>query len=67
MLMNVLYFLTTVIKTQTARTLMARSCALVTMDTLEMEPFVMVRKLLEVLSRRKSRIVTNFTITYILQ
>ena len=34
---NVLYFVTTVIKTQTAPTLMGLSCALVTMDILEME------------------------------
>jgi hypothetical protein len=41
---NVLYFLTTVNKTQTAPTLMDLSCAFVTMDILEMELSVKVNR-----------------------
>ena len=43
--MNVLYLLTTVMKTQNARTLMVRSCALVAVATLEMELFAKVNHL----------------------
>ena len=40
--MNALYLLITVMKTQTARTLLVRSCALVAVDILEMELFAKV-------------------------
>ena len=43
--MNALYFLTTVMKTHTARTLMARSCVLVAVDILEMELFAKVSEI----------------------
>ena len=43
--MNALYFLTTVMKTHTARTLMVRSCVLVAADIVVMELFAMVSKL----------------------
>ena len=43
--MNAPHLLTTAMKTQTARTLMVRSFALVTMDTLEMELFAKVSQL----------------------
>ena len=43
--MNAPYLLTTAMKTQTARILMVRSYALVTLDTLEMELFAKVSKL----------------------
>ena len=43
--MNALYFLTTVMKIHTARTLMDRSCVLVAVDTLEMELFAKVSEL----------------------
>ena len=44
--MNVFYLLTTVMKTQTARTLMDHSGAFVTVDIMEMELFAMVREML---------------------
>ena len=44
--MNVLYHFTIVMKTLTAQTLMDLSCALVTVDILEMEAFAKVRELL---------------------
>ena len=40
--MNAAYLLTTAMKSQTARILMVRSYALVTLDTLEMELFAKV-------------------------
>ena len=58
MLMNVLYLLTTVIKTQSARILMDHSCALVSVDIMEMELFAMVREMPVLLNiSRKRRIV----------
>ena len=42
--MNVLYLLTTVIRTQLAPTLLDLSCVLVTVDILEMELYAKVNK-----------------------
>ena len=50
--MNVLYHFTIVMKTLTVQTLMDRSCVLVTVDILEMEAFVKVRELLNLLCQK---------------
>ena len=53
--MNVFYLLITVMKTQTARTLMDPSGAFVTVDIMEMELFAMVREMLALSPIRPNR------------